>query len=111
MNNFLKERTYTMNKNLQNLIILIHISITREGSIITVNISGLEPLRPWKFFLFFVFFFQMRDHEVSYLHGEHTSVLCLKTEQFSTGELYSVICGDLNGKEIQKRGDICHTYS
>ena len=22
-------------------------------------------------------------------------------------ELYSVLCGDLNGKEIQKRGDIC----
>ena len=22
-------------------------------------------------------------------------------------ELYSVLCGDLNGKEIQRRGDIC----
>ena len=22
-------------------------------------------------------------------------------------ELYSVLCGDLNGKEIQKRGDVC----
>ena len=22
-------------------------------------------------------------------------------------ELYSVICGDLNGKEIQGRGDVC----
>ena len=22
-------------------------------------------------------------------------------------ELYSALCGDLNGKEIQKRGDLC----
>ena len=93
-----------MNKNLQNLIILIHISVTREGSIITLNISGLEPLRPWKVFLFFFFFFQMRDHEVSYHHSEHTSVLCLKTEQFSTGKLYSVICGDLNRRKSKKEG-------
>ena len=26
---------------------------------------------------------------------------------YSTGELYSVLWGDLNGKGIQKRGDIC----
>ena len=26
---------------------------------------------------------------------------------YSTRELYSMLCGDLNGKEIQKRGDIC----
>lgn len=25
----------------------------------------------------------------------------------STGSLYSVLCGDPNGKEIQKRGDLC----
>ena len=97
-----------MNKSLQNLMILIHISITREGSLITLNISGLEPLRPWKIFLF-CFFFSNEDHEVSYLHGKYTSILCLKTKQFSTREHYSVICGDLNGKEIQKRGDICRT--
>lgn len=26
---------------------------------------------------------------------------------YSTGELYSVLWGDLNGKGIQKRGDLC----
>ena len=40
-------------------------------------------------------------------------MMCLgqavKTEHYR--ELYSVFCGDLNGKEIQKRGDIyTHIY-
>ena len=31
----------------------------------------------------------------------------LTNENLLLRELYSVLCGDLNGKEIQKRGDIC----
>ena len=30
---------------------------------------------------------------------------------YSTGKLYSVLCGDLNGKEILKGGRYRHTYS
>lgn len=28
-------------------------------------------------------------------------------ENLQHGELYSMLCGDVNGKEIQKGGDIC----
>ena len=31
----------------------------------------------------------------------------MRTYCIAQGPLYSVLCGDPNGKEIQKRGDIC----
>ena len=42
------------------------------------------------------------------------TLLCIKRSLMGTDyihrQLYSVFCGDLNGKEIQKRGDRCtHT--
>ena len=42
--------------------------------------------------------------------GIDTYTLCMKQtikENLQHRELYSVLCGDLNGKKIQKRGYIC----
>ena len=35
----------------------------------------------------------------------------MRTYCIAQGTLYLMHCGDLNGKEIQKRGDICVTDS
>ena len=42
--------------------------------------------------------------------GIDTYTLCMKQtikENLQHRELYSVLCGDLNGKKIQERGYIC----
>ena len=42
--------------------------------------------------------------------GIDTYTLCMKQtikENLQHRELYSVLCGDLNGKKIPQRGDIC----
>ena len=42
------------------------------------------------------------NKSVAYICQQTTNTNLL----YSTKELYSILCGDLNGKEIQERGDI-----